>query len=42
MKWNSLKTTSIIDMDQERHNFPWTASYHNPQGVRIKWNKVDE
>ncbi len=34
------KTASIIDMDQERHNFPWAASY-NPQGVRIKWNKTD-
>lgn len=36
----TVKTASIIDMDQERHNFPWAASY-NPQGVRIKWNKVD-
>lgn len=40
MKGTLAKTASIIDMDQERHNFPWTASY-NPQGVRIKWNKVD-
>lgn len=40
MNGTLAKTASIIDMDQERHNFPWTASY-NPQGVRIKWNKVD-
>lgn len=40
MNGTLAKTASIIDMDQERHNFPWAASY-NPQGVRIKWNKVD-
>lgn len=36
----AINSASIIDMDQERHNFPWAASY-NPQGVRIKWSKVD-
>lgn len=37
----AINTASIIDMDQERHNFPWGSQF-NAQGVRIQWNKVDE
>lgn len=36
-----INSASIIDMDQERHNFPWGGQF-NAQGVRIQWNKVDE
>lgn len=28
-------TSSVINMDQERHNFPWTA------GSSVSWNKTD-
>lgn len=38
---SSINSASIIDMDQERHNFPWGGQF-NTQGVRIQWNKVDE
>lgn len=31
---------SVIDMDQERHNFPWSGSY-TPDGSAIAWSKVD-
>lgn len=33
-------SASVIDMDQERHNFPWSASY-TPDGSSIAWSKVD-
>ena len=33
-------SASVIDMDQERHNFPWSGSY-TPDGSAIAWNKVD-
>lgn len=33
-------TASVIDMDQERHNFPWSGSY-TPDGSSIAWSKVD-
>jgi len=33
-------STSVIDMDQERHNFPWSGSY-TPDGSSIAWSKVD-
>ena len=33
-------TASVIDMDQERHNFPWSGSY-TPGGSAIAWSKVD-
>lgn len=34
------KSASVIDMDQERHNFPWSGSY-TPDGSSIAWSKVD-
>lgn len=34
------KSASVIDMDQERHNFPWSGSY-SPDGSAIAWSKVD-
>ena len=34
------KSSSVIDMDQERHNFPWSGSY-TPDGSSIAWSKVD-
>lgn len=34
------KSASVIDMDQERHNFPWSGSY-TPDGSAIAWSKVD-
>lgn len=34
------KTTSILDMDQERHNLPWNGSY-STQCAAIAWDKVD-
>lgn len=37
----AINSASIIDMDQERHNFPWGGQF-NAKGVRIQWNKVDE
>lgn len=33
-------SASVIDMDQERHNFPWSGSYI-PDGSSIAWSKVD-
>ena len=33
-------SASVIDMDQERHNFPWFGSY-TPDGSSIAWSKVD-
>lgn len=33
-------SASVIDMDQERHNFPWSGSY-TPDGSVIAWSKVD-
>lgn len=33
-------SASVIDMDQERHNFPWSGSYA-PDGSAIAWSKVD-
>lgn len=35
------KTTSILDMDQERHNLPWKGSY-STSCAAIAWDKVDE
>lgn len=35
------KTTSILDMDQERHNLPWNGS-HSTSCAAIAWNKVDD
>lgn len=34
------KSASVIDMDQERHSFPWSGSY-TPDGSAIAWSKVD-
>lgn len=34
------KSASVIDMDQERHNFPWSGSY-TPDGSSIAWSKID-
>lgn len=33
-------SASVIDMDYERHNFPWSGSY-TPDGSSIAWSKVD-
>ena len=33
-------SASVIDMDQERHNFPWSGSY-TPDGSSIAWSKID-
>ncbi|MCH9276445.1 Ig-like domain-containing protein [Bifidobacterium amazonense] len=33
-------SSSVLDMDQERHNFPWNGSY-KPSGASIKWSKSD-
>lgn len=35
------KTTSILDMDQERHNLPWNGS-SSTSCAAIAWNKVDD
>ena len=35
------RTTSILDMDQERHNLPWSGSY-STSCAAIAWDKVDE
>lgn len=35
------RTTSILDMDQERHNLPWNGSY-STSCAAIAWDKVDE
>ncbi|MBT1161461.1 choice-of-anchor A family protein [Bifidobacterium sp. SO1] len=34
-------SSSVIDMDQERHNFPWNGSYTEACSA-IAWNKSDE
>lgn len=34
-------SASIIDMDQERHNFPWSGTL-TASCSAIEWNKVDE
>ncbi|WP_152600624.1 SpaA isopeptide-forming pilin-related protein, partial [Bifidobacterium biavatii] len=34
-------SASVIDMDQERHNFPWNGSYTESCSA-IAWNKSDE
>lgn len=33
-------SASVIDMDQERHNFPWSGTY-TPDGSAVAWGKVD-
>ncbi len=33
-------SASVIDVDQERHNFPWSGSY-TPDGSAVAWSKVD-
>ena len=33
-------SSSVIDMDQERHNFPWSGTY-TPDGSAVAWSKVD-
>ena len=33
-------SASVIDMDQERHNFPWSGTY-TPGGSAVSWSKVD-
>ena len=38
--FNEGNSASVIDMDQERHNFPWSGSY-TPDGSSIAWSKVD-
>lgn len=35
------KTTSILDMDQERHNLPWNGS-SSTSCAAIAWDKVDD
>lgn len=39
-KFGEGNSASVIDMDQERHNFPWSGSY-TPDGSSIAWRKVD-
>lgn len=39
-KFSEGNSASVIDMDQERHNFPWSGSY-TPDGSAIAWSKVD-
>ena len=39
-KFGEGNSASVIDMDQERHNFPWSGSY-TPDGSAIAWSKVD-
>lgn len=33
-------SASVIDMDQERHSFPWSGTY-TPGGSAVAWSKVD-
>lgn len=33
-------SASVIDMDQERHNFPWSGTY-TPGGSAVAWSKID-
>lgn len=37
----SARTASILDMDMERHNFPWTGSMSSSCAA-IAWKKVDD
>lgn len=39
-KFTEGDSASVIDMDQERHNSPWSGSY-TPDGSSIAWSKVD-
>lgn len=39
-KFTEGDSASVIDMDQERHNLPWSGSY-TPDGSSIAWSKVD-
>ena len=34
------ESASVIDMDQERHNFPWSGTY-TPGGSAVAWSKID-
>lgn len=38
---NDGDSASVLDMDQERHNFPWNGSYTESCSA-IAWQKVDE
>ncbi|OZG51421.1 SpaA isopeptide-forming pilin-related protein [Pseudoscardovia suis] len=37
---HTTASTSIINMDQERHNFPWATTY-SVTCATLTWNKVD-
>ena len=39
-KFGEGNSASVIDMDQERHNFPWSGTY-TPDGSAVAWSKVD-
>lgn len=34
------ESASVIDIDQERHNFPWSGTY-TPGGSAVAWSKID-
>ena len=34
------ESASVIDMDQERHNLPWSGTY-TPGGSAVAWSKID-
>ena len=38
---NDGESASVLDMDQERHNFPWNGSYTESCSA-IAWKKADE
>lgn len=38
--FNEGESASVIDMDQERHNFPWSGTY-TPGGSAVAWSKID-
>lgn len=38
---NDGESASVLDMDQERHNFPWNGSYTESCSA-IAWQKADE
>lgn len=40
VQYSEGPSTSIIDMDQERHNFPWVGTYLSSCSA-IKWGKAD-
>ncbi|MBW3079161.1 Ig-like domain-containing protein [Bifidobacterium sp. 81T8] len=40
LKTSEGKTTSVINMDQERHNLPWSGNFTRNCAV-IGWNKID-